>query len=362
MTRFAKRRAHAAQIAADAELGALAFVPGPNFYYLTGLHFHLMERPTLMCISANGDVAAVMPELERLKWQSVFPDAQTFYWQDADGYDAAFEALGALFAGAIGVEGMRMRMFESAALAKHSEVRDAEPYLARLRIAKDDNEIEALRRAISISETALAELIDAAKPGDTEAGLVAKLKQLMLLHGAEGFAFDPLILSGPNAADCHGTPGDRAVRPGDVLLIDFGAQFGGMNADITRSFFCEHANDDALAVYETVAAANAHGKSIAKPGVTCDALDRETTSVLQTSDYGDLIVHKTGHGLGLDVHEAPQVMVGNATALAPGMVVTIEPGLYRPGDLGIRIEDDVLITQDGCESLTTFSREVHCFG
>lgn len=360
MNTYVARRVKAAAIAENAELAALAFVPGPNFEYLTGLHFHLMERPTLMFITPKGDVAAIMPELERSKWSVTFPEAETFYWQDSEGFSNAFSDCCALFDGPIGVEGMRMRMFEAEALT--GDVINAEAHLAALRIVKDAEEITALRNAISISEAALAELINGARAGDTEAELVARLKQLLLQYGAEGFSFDPLVLSGPNAADCHGTPGARAVAPGDTLLIDFGAQFGGMNADITRTFFCEHVPDESLAIYETVRAANAHGKAVAASGVTCDLVDRETTKVLSASPYADMIVHKTGHGLGLDVHEAPQVMIGNETPLAPGMVITIEPGLYAPGHLGVRIEDDVLITDDGCESLTSFSREAMCFG
>ena len=365
MTDFAARRARAAAIAANAGLGALGFVPGPNFLYLTGLHFHLMERPTVVFVTAQGEMLAIMPELERSKWSDAFPKAHTFFWQDSDGYDLAFADCAAALPAPVGVEGMRMRMFESEALATHlpqGALSNAEAQLAVLRIIKDADEIAALRRAIAISETALGELLDTARAGDTEAELVARLKQAMLHHGAEGFAFDPLILSGPNAADCHGTPGDRAVTPGEPLLIDFGASFQGMNADITRTFFCQHIPDNACEVYDTVAAANTHGKSVAAPGVTCHTIDDETTGVLAASPFADLIVHKTGHGLGLDVHEAPQVMIGNQTALEPGMVITIEPGLYRAGDMGVRIEDDVLITTDGSESLTQFPREARTFG
>lgn len=365
MTDYAARRLRAAMLAKDAGLAALAFVPGPNFVYLSGLEFHLMERPTLMFVTADGEMAAIMPELERLKWSAAFPDAATFYWQDSDGYASAFVACAAQFDGAVGVEGMRMRMFEAEALRAalpSGVVKNAEIDLAALRITKSADEIAALRQAIAISEAALGDLIDSVRAGDTEIALVARLKAGLLHHGAHGFAFDPLILSGPNAANCHGTPTDRAIQPGEPLLIDFGAQFAGMNADITRTFFCEHAPDDAQALYQTVLEANARGKDVAAPGVTCDAVDRDTTGVLERSPYADMIVHKTGHGLGLDVHEAPQVMIGNEMRLQSGMVITIEPGLYKPDDIGVRIEDDVLITEFGCESLTRFPREVICIG
>lgn len=360
------RRRRAARIAEEAGLAALAFVPGSNFSYLTGLEFHLMERPTLLFITSDGAILGIIPDLERNKWLTGFPDAQSFFWRDSDGFEAAFRACAtALGSGPIGVEGQRMRMFEFEALAHPlpaGAVRNAEAALSELRICKDAAEIDAMRQAIRVSETALAELLDGARAGDTEQELTARLKQAMLSHGAEGFSFDPLILSGPKAADPHGEPDARPVKPGEVLLIDFGARVGGMNADITRTFFCEHVPEARLAVYEAVRAANAQGRDIAGPGVTAERLDRETTNVLASSPFADMIVHKTGHGLGLDVHEAPQIMIGNPTPLRPGMVVTIEPGLYRPGDLGVRIEDDVLITETGAESLSSFPREARSFG
>lgn len=365
MTDFVKRRRRAAQIVRQAGFGAIAFVPGPNFRYLTGLDFHLMERPTLLFVSADGELSAIMPELERSKWRDTFPEAQTHFWQDSDGFDEAFRSCAVTLDGAVGVEGMRMRMFEFQALAQHipqGAVRNAEAELAELRMRKDREEIVNLRKAIAISEAALGDLIDSAKAGETEAELSAGLKQAMLSHGAESFAFDPLVLSGPNSANPHGSPGAQVTAAGAPLLIDFGASFGGMNADITRTFFCQHVEDEFQAIYETVLAANAKGKATAAPGVTCDTLDRDTTGVLEASPFADMIVHKTGHGLGLDVHEAPQVMIGNTAELQSGAVITIEPGLYRTGEIGVRIEDDVLITDTGAESMTTFSREVTCFG
>ena len=137
----------------------------------------------------------------------------------------------------------------------------------------------------------------------------------------------------------------RRSGPGDALLIDFGAKIEGFSADITRTFFCEHVDDRHAAIYETVRQANALGRRMAGPGVTAHELDTAVTGVLRASPFADMIVHKTGHGLGLDVHEAPQVMVGNRQRLEPGFVITIEPGLYGAGDVGVRIEDDVTITE-----------------
>ena len=184
----------------------------------------------------------------------------------------------------------------------------------------------------------------------------------MLAHGAEQFGFEPIVLAGAKAANPHGTPDGTPLRPGDALLIDFGAQCGGYSADITRTVFCRHVSDRHADIYETVRAANALGRRIAGPGITAHDLDSAVTDVLRSSPFADMIVHKTGHGLGLDVHEAPQVMVGNRQRLASGYVITVEPGLYGAGDVGIRIEDDVTITEDGSRSLTTFARELRLVG
>ena len=366
MTRYAGRRDRAAALIREAGFDAAAFVPGPNFEYLTGLHFHLMERPTLLFVTEAGGMLAIMPELERLKWSDAFPDAETFYWQDSVGFEDAFEAaMRALGAAAVGVEGGRMRMFEYDALRRHmgnGEVRNADAALQALRIAKDEDEIASLTRAIEISELALAETLEGVRAGDTERAIAALLKTRMLAHGSAAFGFDPIVLAGGHAANPHGTPGETPLVPGDVLLIDFGAKIDGFSADITRTFFCEHVGERHAAIYETVREANALGRRIAAPGVTAHDLDTAVTGVLRASPFAEMIVHKTGHGLGLDVHEAPQVMVGNRQELQPGYVITIEPGLYGADDVGVRIEDDVTITEDGCRSLTSFPRALRLIG
>ena len=178
----------------------------------------------------------------------------------------------------------------------------------------------------------------------------------MLSHGANDLAFAPIVLVGAKTANPHGVSDDTAISPGDPLLIDFGASFGGFNADITRTVFFDHVGDEHAKIYEAVLAANIAGRAAAAPGMSAHELDVTTTAILKSSPFPDLIVHKTGHGLGLDVHEAPYVMIGNHMNLAAGMVITIEPGLYRPDDVGIRIEDDVVITRSGSRSLTQFDR------
>ena len=184
----------------------------------------------------------------------------------------------------------------------------------------------------------------------------------MLAHGAEGFGFEPLVLAGAKAANPHGMPDEAPVRPGDALIIDFGARLDGYNADITRTFFCQHASDRHAEIYATVLEANRLGRRLSKPGITAHELDIAVADQLRNSPFADMIVHKLGHGLGLDVHEAPHIMEDNHQEMEPGFVITIEPGLYGAGEIGVRIEDDVAITSGGAKSLTSFPRELRLFG
>lgn len=361
MTDFDTRRRRAARLLEAAGLGSAAFVPGPTLAYLTGVHLHLMERPTLYVLGADGRDVAMMPRLERDKWSAAMPATGTVYWDDADGPSAAFSDLARRLPpdAPLGIEGLRMRAAEYLALARAlgpDRLVDADAALAGLRLVKDAGEVAQLRRAIAISEAALGETVDAGIGGRSGQELSARLKAAMLAHGAAGFAFEPIVLSGPETANPHGDASARRVQPGDALLIDFGARWGDMHADITRTVFCGHVADAHAAIYETVLAANRQGCAAVRPGAPVGAVDAAATGVLEASPYADMILHRTGHGLGREVHEPPAVLRANRAAMEAGMVFTVEPGLYRDGEIGVRIEDDVLVTGDGVDCLTGFYR------
>ena len=183
------------------------------------------------------------------------------------------------------------------------------------------------------------------------------LVQAMFTEGAEGLSFAPIVAAGDNSARPHASAReDYAIRAGDALLFDFGARAGGFIADVTRTVFVGHADDEAHRVYETVLKANAVGHEITRPGVTAHDVDDAVTKVLEASEFADRIRTKTGHGMGREVHEAPYIMRGNRQVLEPGMVFTDEPGLYAIGKFGVRIEDVILVTETGCRQLTRFER------
>jgi Xaa-Pro dipeptidase len=185
----------------------------------------------------------------------------------------------------------------------------------------------------------------------------------LFANGADGLSFDPIVAAGDNAAQPHAhARADYKIKKGDALLIDFGASWQGYNADITRTFFIGEVSDMDRAFYETVLAANLVGLAATVPNASAHDVDDAVQVRLEQSQFAAFARHKTGHGLGLDVHEAPQIMRGNHTVLEPGMVFTVEPGLYREGECGVRIEDDVLVTETGYESLTHFSKELRIIG
>ena len=259
-----------------------------------------------------------------------------------------------------------MRVFEQMALqAAFSEASfvDAHAEISSIRLVKTSNEIENLKKAIVISEAALEATLQEVQVGQTEKQIESILLNQLFAHGADGLAFEPIVAAGDNSAEPHATArSDYEIQPGDALLFDFGASWNGYNADITRTFFVSHVSDHDRAFYQTVLGANERGRQVSKSGETAHGVDDAVQTVLENSQFAQFIKHKTGHGLGLDVHEAPQIMRGNNQELQAGMVYTVEPGLYRAGECGVRIEDDVVVTEDGIECLTSFPRELRIVG
>jgi Xaa-Pro dipeptidase len=355
------------QRAAQAQLDAVAIMPGPNMQYFSGLHFHLSERPTLAIFPVNGQPALVCPAFEATKTQRSPIAWQLFTYVDGQDpqevFHAACRAL-QLDRKRLGIEAYQLRVLELRLLEKAATLtcEPADALIAQLRMIKDADEIAALRRAIHITEQALDDVIDGVRMGMTERRIANLLTQTLLQRGAEGLAFEPLIQSGPNAALPHATPGERVVQAGEVLLLDFGISIDGYNSDITRTFVMGQATEEIKKIYELVKQANTAGRAAARPGATGQDVDRAARKVIDAGGYGQYFTHRTGHGLGLEGHEPPYMVEGNDVPLEMGNTFTVEPGIYVPGLGGVRIEDDVLITENGVESLTTYDRELRIIG
>ncbi|UCC62383.1 MAG: aminopeptidase P family protein [Anaerolineae bacterium] len=346
-------------------LDYLVLVPGPNLTYLTGLTMHLSERPTVAFLPAEGRPALVLPELEAPRAKGAISYSADFYpYSDEEGHEAAFLRAGAdleLSGKTIGVEYLHMRVLELRRLeqiAPDCRVQAAEFLLPELRMIKDETELAHMRQAVRITEAALQATVEQVRPGQTELEIQNILHVEMLRAGAQGTAFGSIVLSGPRTALPHGSASERPLQPGDLLLFDCGATYRGYMGDITRTFAVGDPDPELTAIYEVVKKANVAARQYAGPGQEAQAIDKVARQVIEEAGYGQYFIHRTGHGLGLEVHELPYIVGGNDTVLQPGMTFTIEPGIYLPDKGGIRIEDDVVITAEGCQSLTTFSRDL----
>jgi Xaa-Pro dipeptidase len=346
------------------DLDWVALVPGANLRYLTGLNLALTERPLVFFFPREGRPASLLPTLEvpRIEAHLTF-EVELFAYSDEEGHQPAFErACRALnLAGKhLGVEFLNMRVLELKHLEQYApgcQMLDAGGVLSELRMIKDAKEIEHIRQAIRITEQALQEVADAIQPGRADLEIAAELKIAFLRAGGQGMSFEPIVVAGPESASPHAGPSGRLIEPGDLIVIDCGVTYQGYVADITRTFAVGPIASQLERVYEIVKEANAAGRAAVRPGVSAQEVDRVARQVIAQAGYGEYFVHRTGHGLGLEVHEPPYIVEGNEDLLQPGMTFTIEPGIYLPGQGGVRIEDDVLVTSQGAETLTTFPRD-----
>ncbi|MGZ9797541.1 M24 family metallopeptidase [Mycoplasma sp. 4013] len=219
-----------------------------------------------------------------------------------------------------------------------------------LRILKDDGEIELIQKAVDISMQALNELKEWIKPGMSEKEVAFKLNYLLKLKGAEKEGFEEIVATAEASAEPHHHPTDKKLVNNNLLKIDFGAQYKGYTADITRTFILgdeKLANPKQLEILEIVKEAAAAGRKAVRPGIKASQIDKVCRDFIEAKGYGQYFVHSTGHGLGIDVHEFPNVSKFSDYVLEPGMIITVEPGIYIEGLGGARIEDDVLVTENG---------------
>jgi Xaa-Pro aminopeptidase len=248
---------------------------------------------------------------------------------------------------------------------KHAgRLRDVGTQVTRLRVRKDVAELAVMRRAAAVTEDALAAVVAEGLSGRTEAEVVWRVKEEFHRRGAEGEAFASIVAAGGHAAQAHAIPGARVIAPGELVIMDIGAQVDGYCSDITRTFAAgREPDEEQRRVYDVVLAAQLAGLAAVRAGAQGRAdVDEAARSVIVEAGYGPHFGHGTGHGVGLEVHEAPTLGRLRGDVLEAGMVCTVEPGIYLEGVVGVRIEDTVVVTGDGCERLTTSSKELRVVG
>ena len=361
-----KRLSHLQDIMLKDKLDVLALNAGVDLEYFTGMKFHLYERPAVLFIPSNGTPVFVFPEFEQEKTKHSSIELDLFPYPEDTGVWLKVFINAAnkidLSSKTIGVSPESMRFLELDLIQKaagHSRIVSAMEILKSLKIQKSKEEISAIRKAISIAEKALMVLLPKIKPGVSEKWLANQLVIHLLTEGSDpDLPFEPIIASGPNSANPHSVPADRLLQKGDALIIDWGARFNGYVSDLTRSFLIGGENPLMSQIAAIVLDANQSAISVVRTGVSASDVDRAARDVITKAGFGSAFLHRTGHGIGLLAHEDPYISQSNTSLLKAGMVFTIEPGIYLPGKGGIRIEDNILTNEVGCETLTSLPREV----
>ena len=351
-------------------LHAIALNPGPSLTYLTGLHFHLMERPTVAIFTPGYRPALVLPELEMRKVDESAIPLHAFPYNDnpatwGSAFERACRSLG-LAGKRIGVEPTRLRVLELRyleAAAPGARFVSAQEPLSALRMQKDPEEIDLMRQAVAVAQNALLATLPKVRLGMTEHELASELTYQLLQNGSDPeMPFTPIVSSGPNSANPHASPPERRLADGDLLVIDWGAAVGGYFSDLTRTFAIGKPEPELQKIHDVVALANAAGQAAIRPGVPAGAIDHAARTVIADAGYGEFFTHRVGHGLGMEAHEDPYMFAENTMLLAPGMTFTVEPGIYLPGRNGVRIEDNMVVTETGGESLSSLPRTLQTLG
>ncbi|WP_028549615.1 M24 family metallopeptidase [Paenibacillus sp. UNC451MF] len=344
----------------------ILFITLPKLvYYFTGFYSDPHERfMALICVKGEEPILMV-PVLDYEKAVRSTSISRVISHQDAENpYEVLKRHLhkGVTRMG-IQAEHLNVRRYltlKEATGAK--EVVQLDDRIADFRVIKSHQEIEAIRRAIHCIEEAVRDTVKLVKPGVTEVELVAELEYRMKRLGAEGPSFDTMVLTGEKTGLPHGMPGTDAVREGEFLLIDAGVFIDGYASDLTRTFAVGDVSQRHKEIYDTVLQANLRMIEAVRPGATFGSLDIAARSVIENKGYGEYFITRAGHGFGLEIHEYPSIHGANQDLLREGMVFTAEPGIYIPGLGGVRIEDNVQVTKDGVEVLTSYPKELTVIG
>lgn len=368
MNALAERLRRAGTVTAGAGLDALLITPGADLQYLLGLpadhHASFGERLTCLVLRADAAPVFVVPRLERPGYAGLGLDAlgvELADWTDNDDPYALVQRLLPGSPTAVAVADVMPAMHVHRLRDTLPDARQtlAGPVLRELRMRKDAAEVAALRKAGKAIDRVHARMAELAKPGRTEAQVGAAIAAAILQEGHVGSEFT-IVGSGPNGASPHHDVSDRVIEPGDIVVVDIGgAVEEGYHSDSTRTY-CVGGEPAAEVsqVYAVLQQAQAAAVAAVRPGVTAESVDATARTIIADAGYGEYFVHRTGHGIGLQIHEEPYIVAGNDLVLEPGMAFSIEPGIYLPGRWGARIEDIVVVTQDGCEPLNRRPREL----
>ena len=361
---YTARMARATADAGAAGLAGLVIAPGPDLEYLTGYQpTAITERLTALVLTAGREPALVVPRLER-------PDAEKapgaaglrlFDWSDGDDpYATAVPLLDPAGRYGISDSAWAMHLLGLQSALPHSGYTALTTALPMLRAVKDTDELERLAAAGGAADAAYRRILEVEFAGRRESDVAADLSALLIQYGHSQVDFT-VVGSGPNGANPHHEAGDRVIRTGDTVVLDFGGLKDGYGSDTTRTVHVGTAVPaEVQKVHDIVRQAQQLAFEAVRPGVPCQEIDRVARRVITEAGYGEYFIHRTGHGIGTTTHEPPYMVEGELQPLVPGMCFSIEPGIYLPGRFGVRIEDIVTVTEQGGRRFNNTPHELQC--
>jgi Xaa-Pro aminopeptidase len=327
----------------------LIVAPGASMRYLCGYSAEGYERLICLCISGTGEAAIIVPAINGLEAkENPAGIDRVITWDDTGGWSGAIDGLGILASRRIAVDETLQARFllpmqqwaTEASFVAGSEI------INYLRSIKSPDELALMNAAAAATDVAIKAAFDACVVGASEIEIADAIKAAILSTGSiESFA--TIVASGPNSANPHHEPSSRRIQEGDVIVLDFGACLNGYHGDITRTVAVGHASDEVHAVYKTVLSAHLAAANAAGYGMPAEAVDIVCRDVIERAGYGEWFTHRTGHGIGMEDHEHPNIVAGNTAVLVPGNCFSIEPGIYLPGRFGIRLENIFAIEMNG---------------
>jgi Xaa-Pro dipeptidase len=335
-----------------------------NVFYLSKFYTDPHERLVALLVFANEAPILIVPNMEKEQVKAVGWEHEILGYSDTDNPWALVKE--AVVHRNITINKLALEkehvIYER--IEKINEVFDTpdlisvEEKLQELRILKDEQEINLMKEAAKLADFGVEIGVEAIKEGITELEILATIEYELKKKGILEMSFSTMVLTGEKTAAPHGKPGLTMIRKGDLILFDLGVVFNGYCSDITRTVALGEVNEKQREIYQTVLDAEVAALNMCKPGELIGNIDKAARTVITNKGYGEYFTHRIGHGLGIGVHEYPSMTATNTRALAAGMTFTIEPGIYIPGVGGVRIEDDVLITETGFESLTSYPKEL----
>ncbi|OFW67124.1 MAG: hypothetical protein A2Z12_03585 [Actinobacteria bacterium RBG_16_68_21] len=359
---YSARLDRARHLMVQRNLDVLLLSVGADLPYFSGYEAMPLERLTALVIPRDGTATMVVPRLEAPRVEPRGDAFVTRPWdEDENPIDIAVSLMGTPSSVAVGDPTWSVFLLALQEALPTARFVSATPLTRELRMRKESEEVDWLRAAAVATDRVVARLDEIRFSGRTEQELSRIVAEMTLEEGHDLATF-AIVASGPNAASPHHEAGDRVIEMGETVVVDFGGRLRGYCSDTTRTFHTGEPTDEVAGAFATLESAQAAARAAVAPGVAAEHVDRAARAVITDAGYGELFIHRTGHGIGVEVHEHPYIVEGNGLPLEPGMAFSIEPGIYRPGFWGMRIEDIVVCAGDGVDELNRSPRRLHIVG